>query len=98
MESTSGFGALGLVTGGVTLAALIVLAVVGVLRAGISKDVNVLNALDGSSEQVAARERVALATLEKLQIDTKDMSSADKKELALAQLLERRKRLTIVLV
>ena len=98
MESTAGFSALGFVTGGATLAALIVLAVVGVLRAGISKDVDVLRAIDGSRDQIASRERVALATLEKLHIDAKGMSSADKKELALAQLLERRKRLTIVLV
>ena len=93
-----GFEALKYVTGGVTLLGLIVLAGLAIARSLISRDLDVLRNVKGDAASVAARERVAVNVLERFNVDTTGMSSADKKELALAQLIERRKRATPILI
>jgi hypothetical protein len=93
-----GFEAVKFVSGGVTLAAMIAVVLLAALRSTLAKDVDILKTVEGTKDEVEARQRVAQGILEKFHIDTAGMTSADKKELALSQLHERRKRLTVIVM
>jgi hypothetical protein len=86
------------VTGGVSLAAFLAVVIISLIRRLVSRDVELLKTVSGTSEQIAARERLVSLTLEKFVVDASRMSSQDQKEIALKQLEERRRRLWLVLV
>jgi hypothetical protein len=89
------FEAIKYVTSGLTLVAFLAAVVFELLRRLLKRDSEILRAAAAVSQDSATREKLISLTLERFSVDTQGMSSKDRKELALRQLEERRRRLRL---
>ena len=79
------------VSSSTTLVAFVVAAVSGLITSFLERDIKLISKADARG-----RERLIAAALEKIRIDTGDMSTGQKLKLAIFQLRERRHRLVVI--
>jgi hypothetical protein len=91
-----GFDAIKQVSGWASLGAFVTMAALTAVRSVVRKDIELLQGVAGSPEEIAAKERIAKAALERVPVDTSEWPNEAKAKFAIAQLEERRHRLKII--
>jgi len=86
------------ITSGPSLAAFLAAVVSAVVRRFLAREADVIRAIASTTRDSATREHLTGLVLERFASDTRGMSSMHRMELALKQLEERRRRLTLFFI